>query len=74
MNTLESSTRSFDSRRITKAQLAAELGLSSTRIIDSWVRKRMIPVIDGGHRTKLFNLEKVLASLDKFEIKAVGQR
>lgn len=58
---------------LNKSELAIELGLPSTRIVDSWVRKRMIPVIDGGHRTKLFNLEKVLIALDKFEIKAVGQ-
>jgi hypothetical protein len=59
---------------LTKHQLRDELGLASTRIIDSWVRKRMIPVFNGGHRTKLFVLSRVLAALDRFEIKEVGRK
>ena len=57
-----------------KHQLARALGLKSVRIVDSWVRKRMIPVIVGGHRTRLFKLEHVLEALEKFEIKAIGQK
>ena len=60
-------------RLINKRELAAELGLRSTRIIDSWVRKKMIPVIVGGYRTRLFEISKVRACLDKFERKAIGQ-
>jgi len=59
---------------LNKHQLRDELGLPSTRIIDSWVRKQMIPVIDGGHRTKLFYAERVRAALDKFEIREVGRK
>lgn len=58
---------------LTKKQLVAALGLRSTRIIDSWTRKRMIPVIVADHRTRLFDLEKVKTALAKFERKAVGQ-
>lgn len=57
-----------------KRQLAQALGLKSVRLIDMWIKKRMIPVIIGGHRTRLFNLERVLAALQKFEIKAIGDK
>lgn len=60
-------------KMFTKKQLAEALGLRSTRIIDEWVRKRMIPVHVLGHRTRLFDLEKTKAALAKFERKAVGQ-
>jgi len=59
---------------LNKYQLRDELGLASTRIIDAWVRKKMIPMIDGGHRTKLFYLERVRAALDRFEIREVGRK
>ena len=59
---------------LTKEQLREELGLSSTRIIDAWVKKRMIPVKDLGHRTKLFELDRVNAALDRFEIKEIGRK
>jgi len=58
---------------VRKKQLAEALGLKSTRIIDTWVRKRMIPVFVLGHRTRLFDLEKTKAALARFERKAVGQ-
>lgn len=58
---------------LTKLQLAEALGLPSTRIIDQWVKKRMIPVFDLGYKFKRFDLEKVKAALAKFERKAVGQ-
>ena len=57
-----------------KRQLAQALGLKSVRLIDMWIKKRMIPVIVGGHRTRLFNLERVLAALERFEIKEVGNK
>ena len=34
----------------------------------------MIPVIVAGHRTRLFELQKVRVCLEKFERKAVGQK
>jgi len=58
---------------LTKKKLAEALGLRSTRLIDEWVKKRMIPVFDLGHRSKFFDLEKTKAALAKFEKKAVGQ-
>ena len=58
---------------LTKKQLAEALGLRSTRIIDEWVRKRMIPVSVLGHRSRFFDLEKVKTALAKFERTAVGQ-
>ena len=59
---------------LNKRGLAEALGLPSTRIIDSWVRKRMIPSIRAGWRTRLFDLERVRAALDKFEIREVGRK
>jgi hypothetical protein len=59
---------------LTKKQLRDALGLSSTRIIDSWIRKRMIPVINAGWRTKLFDLDRVRVALDRYEIKEVGRK
>lgn len=60
-------------KSLTKVQLAEALGLQSTRIIDEWLRKHMIPVFILGHRTRLFDLEKTKAALARFERKAVGQ-
>lgn len=59
---------------LTKKELAQRLGLRSTRIIDSWIRKRMVPVMILGHRTRLFDLEKVRAALAKFEVQEVGRK
>ena len=58
---------------LTKKQLRDALGLISTRIVDGWVRKRMIPVIVAGHRSRFFDLQRVRAALDKFERRAIGQ-
>jgi excisionase family DNA binding protein len=59
---------------LTKEQLCAALNVHSTRMIDELVRKRKIPVIRLGHRTVRFDLAKVIAALEKLEIKAVGQK
>jgi hypothetical protein len=59
---------------LTKYELCEALGLRSTRIIDAWVKKRMIPVKDLGHRTKLFELDRVRAALDRFEVKEMGRK
>jgi len=59
---------------LTKHELKDALGLASHRIIDHWVRKRMIPVINGGHRTKLFQLDRVIAALERFEVKEIGRK
>ncbi len=56
-----------------KHALAAELGVNSHRIVDSWVRKRMVSFYKLGHRTLLFDLDQVLEDLARFEVKAVGR-
>lgn len=38
------------------------------------MRKRMVPFIRAGHRTVLFDIERVKASLARFEVKAIGQK
>ena len=59
---------------LTKDQLKDRLNLPSTRMVDEMMKKRMIPFQKLGHRTIRFNWEKVKASLEKFEHKAVGQK
>lgn len=54
-----------------KAELAAILGVQ-TRTVETWVRKRKISSIKAGHRTQLFQLEKVIRDLSRFEIHAIG--
>jgi len=58
---------------LTKRGLRDALGLASTRIIDSWVRRRMISSYRLGHRTLLFNLDRVREDLARFEVRAVGR-
>jgi hypothetical protein len=58
---------------LTKIELARVLNLTSTRIIDSWVRARRISFYRLGHRTLKFSLAQVLEDLGRFEIKAVGR-
>lgn len=59
---------------LTKKALATALALESTRTVDTLVRKRIIPVYVLGHRTRFFDLDRVLAALEKFEVKAIGQK
>ena len=60
---------------LTKEELRAALNLPSTRMIDELVRKRKIPMIRLGHRNQFDSiLAKVMAALEKLEIKAVGQK
>ena len=59
---------------ITKKALATALALESTRTIDTWVRQKMIPVYVMGHRTRLFDLDRVLAALERYEVKEVGSK
>ncbi len=49
----------------------SELTGLSVRNIRTLVQKRAIPVIVAGHRTHLFQPEKVLKALEKFEVKGV---
>ena len=56
-----------------KRQLRDALGLTSTRIIDEWVRKRMITSYKLGHRTRLFRFAEVVEDLARFRISAIGR-
>ena len=51
--------------------LSEELG-PPVRTLRTLQYKRIIPVIKTGHRSCLFDVEKVRAALEKFEVKAVG--
>jgi len=59
---------------LTKKALAAALALDSTRTVDTWVRRGIIPVYVLGHRSRFYDLDRVLAALAKFEIKEVGNK
>jgi hypothetical protein len=59
---------------LTKEQIREHLNLPSTRMVDELVRKRKIPVIRLGHRTVRFDLAKVVAALERLELKALGQK
>jgi hypothetical protein len=58
---------------VNKRGLRNALGVRSTRLIDEWVRKKMISFIRGGHRTLLFSVDQVRKDLARFEVKAVGR-
>ncbi|HPA19078.1 MAG TPA: hypothetical protein PLU30_15125 [Verrucomicrobiae bacterium] len=55
---------------LTKTQLA-ELLECSKRHIDNLVRRRAIPIVRTSKRFVRFNLENVLAALQRFESQAV---
>ena len=59
---------------MTKEELRIALNLPSTKMVDELVRKRKIQMIRLGHRTVRFNLAKVVAALERLELKAVGQK
>jgi hypothetical protein len=54
------------------AQIGAALGITR-RFVHSLARRRAIPSLRLGHRTVLFDVEKVKAALAKLERKEVGQ-
>jgi hypothetical protein len=53
-------------------QLSAEIG-PSVRSLRTWMHGRKIPFIRVGHRTCLFDPDKVREALNRLEVKAVGQ-
>ena len=59
---------------LTKEQLRLRLNLPSTRKIDDMMKRRMIPYLKWGAKTVRFDWLKVQAALEKFELKAVGQK
>jgi hypothetical protein len=49
--------------------------LHAKRSGQGWIAKRVAPVLKLGHRTLLFQPEKVLRALEKFEIQQIkGQK
>ena len=58
----------------TATALRQRLNLPSTRMVDVMMKKRMIPYLKWGSKTVRFDWLKVQAALEKFELKAVGQK
>lgn len=58
---------------LTKEQLRSALQLDSARMVDELMRRRKIPFLKLGHRTVRFDLERVLAALEKLEVHEVGR-
>jgi hypothetical protein len=52
--------------------LAEEIGIPARTLRSLWMKKK-IPGVRLGHRTLVFDPEKVRTALDKFEVRAVGQ-
>jgi hypothetical protein len=52
--------------------LSAEKGLKE-RQIRTFYQNGLIPFIKLGHRTILFDADKVIAALERFEVKAAGE-
>jgi excisionase family DNA binding protein len=55
---------------LTKQQLADRLGLN-VRSVEVWVAQRKIPALKISGRCVRFSLPRVLAALQKFELKAL---
>jgi hypothetical protein len=53
--------------------LSEEIG-QPERTLKTWVHSRKIPFLRVGHRTLLFDPEKVRAALNKFEVQPAGSR
>jgi hypothetical protein len=60
-------------RLIRKKELAKELSVSS-RTIDNWVRNKRIPVLRFSPRLLRYDLRKIQAALEKYEVTEVGRR
>jgi Helix-turn-helix domain len=60
-------------RLICKKELAKELSVSP-RTIDNWVRKKRIPVHRFTPRLLRYDLRKVQAALDKYEVIELGRK
>jgi len=56
---------------LNKEELAVCLNLTSTRTIENWMRRRIIPFIPLGHRTVRFQPRKVYRALEQLEVRAV---
>jgi excisionase family DNA binding protein len=56
---------------LSKQELALTLGVS-TRTLESWMSQKRIPFLRLSSRFIKFNLDRVLAALDRYEIREVG--
>jgi excisionase family DNA binding protein len=56
---------------ITREELSERSGIR-IRTIRSMMNRKEIPYIRAGQRTVLFDLDKVMAALDKLEVKAIA--
>ena len=56
---------------IGKQELARRIGAKSTKLVDSLVQRRLIPVLRFGHRTVRYDWTKVQESLSRLEVAAV---
>ena len=56
---------------LTKEQIREKLNLRSTRGVDELVRRRVIPVMVLGHRTRRFSWPAVQAALEKLTVKSI---
>jgi hypothetical protein len=54
-------------------ELSAELG-PPVRALRTWAQHRKIPFIRVGHRTLLFDAQKVRAALERLEVRPVGMK
>ena len=63
----------FRRQFLSKKQLAAFLGVSS-RTIENWLSEGRLPQLRFSPRLTRFDLPKVLAALDRYEVKEVGGR
>lgn len=54
-------------------ELSKEIGIP-VRTIRTMITKRQIPYYKLGHRTILFDTDKVMKAINRFEIKEVGRK
>jgi excisionase family DNA binding protein len=57
---------------LTKEELGIVLNISP-RTIENWMRKRRIPYLKIGKRTRRFNIARVESALNRFEVREAGR-
>ena len=65
-------TNTTDARLVRIERLSEELG-QPVRLFRTLMAQRKIPYVKIGHRTVLFEVDKVRKALAKFEVKAIGE-
>lgn len=66
-------TQPFNMRFLSKEELSTVIGVSC-RTIDNWVAQKRIPRLRLSSRMTRFNLPKVEAALERYEVKEAGAR